>query len=70
MALQYYDRALQTDPKYPDALLGRAKIHFVREEYFKCVVQINPLSRRAITKGITLLLRRVGIQVEGLRHRP
>ncbi len=43
MAEKYYSYALELDPRYPNGLLGIAKIHFQREEYFKAIVQIKSI---------------------------
>jgi tetratricopeptide (TPR) repeat protein len=43
MAEKYYSYALELDPRYPNGLLGIAKIHFQREEYFKAIIQIKSI---------------------------
>jgi tetratricopeptide (TPR) repeat protein len=35
IAATFYDAALDKIPAYPNAMLGRARIHFEREQYFK-----------------------------------
>lgn len=42
-ASQYYSRAIEVDHRYPNGLLGMAKIHFYRCEYFKAMVQIKSI---------------------------
>ncbi len=41
MAKKYYEKSLDIVPKSPNALLGRAKIHFKRKEYYKAILIIK-----------------------------
>ena len=43
MAQKYYDTALRVDPLFPNGLLGRAKIHFIRGSYHKCIVLLKSI---------------------------
>jgi len=43
MAEKYYQSAIRINPHFPDGLLGIAKIHFYRGEYFKAIVQIKSI---------------------------
>ncbi len=43
MAQKYYDTALRVDPLFPNGLLGRAKIHFNRESYHRCIVLLKSI---------------------------
>lgn len=43
MAEKYYQSAIRINSRFPDGLLGIAKIHFYRNEYFKAIVQIKSI---------------------------
>jgi tetratricopeptide (TPR) repeat protein len=43
MAKKYYDAALKIDHRYPNGLLGRAKIHFKQKEFIKAIVLLKSI---------------------------
>lgn len=43
MAQKYYDTALRLDGRYPNGLLGRAKIYFKRAQYVKALVMLKSI---------------------------
>jgi len=43
MAQKYYDTVLRIDGRYPNALLGRAKIYFRRGQYVKALVMLKSI---------------------------
>jgi len=47
MAEKYYHQALKINPRFPDGLLGKAKVHFHREEFFKALIQIKSIDTSA-----------------------
>ncbi|MCX8123390.1 MAG: tetratricopeptide repeat protein [Spirochaetes bacterium] len=43
LAQRYYDAALKINPQYPDAVIGFAKIHFKKGEYYKALVWLKSI---------------------------
>ncbi len=43
MAQQYYERSIKIEPRYPNGLLGLAKIHYERGEFFRAIIQIKSI---------------------------
>lgn len=43
MAKKYYDTALKIDPRFPNGLLGRAKIYFKQGQYVKAIVLLKSI---------------------------
>jgi len=46
MAQKYYDAALSMDQRFPNGLLGRAKIYFKREKYIRAIVLLRSIDRK------------------------
>jgi len=46
VAKKYYDACLKIDRLFPNGLLGRAKIHFKRGEYYKALVLLKSIDTR------------------------
>ena len=43
MAKKYYDASLRVNHRFPNGLLGRAKIHFIRGEYIKALFLLKSI---------------------------
>lgn len=43
-AEKYYNASLKIDPEYPNGLVGIAKIHFYRKEYYSCIIVIKSIN--------------------------
>lgn len=46
MAEKYYEAALDIKSRAPDALLGQAKIHYMRKEYYRALTIIKYIPRK------------------------
>ena len=46
MAKKYYDATLNLNHRFPNGLLGRAKIYFKREKYIQAIVLIRTINLR------------------------
>ncbi|OHD69135.1 MAG: hypothetical protein A2W19_05975 [Spirochaetes bacterium RBG_16_49_21] len=46
VAKKYYDACLNINHRFPNAVLGRAKIHFKQEEYYKALVLLKSIDTR------------------------
>ena len=44
IADKYYTASLNINPRFPNGLLGKAKIHFKREEYYKAIVMLKGIN--------------------------
>jgi tetratricopeptide (TPR) repeat protein len=64
-ALDRFDRCLQIDPQYADALLGKAMVHLAREEFDEAIalgerlVAIDPEDALSYT-NLSLFYQRAG----------
>lgn len=43
-AEKYYNASLTIDPEYPNGLVGTAKIHFYRNEFYSCIIVIKSIN--------------------------
>ncbi|HPQ54768.1 MAG TPA: tetratricopeptide repeat protein [Spirochaetota bacterium] len=43
-AEKYYKASLKIDPEYPNGLVGIAKIHFYRNEFYSCIIVIKSIN--------------------------
>ncbi len=43
LAGRYFDTALKINPQYPDAVIGFAKIHFKKGEYYKALIRLKSI---------------------------
>ena len=55
--MRYYDAVLNVDPRFPNALLGKGKVLFYREQYYKAYQMLLMVdTRQAYDKSLHFYL--------------